>query len=509
MRWTAALLLLASPLSAAEPIVLSPADGVALAAGDILRVPIADRYTTRFIWLGHLSPKARESLTRVLAGHINGLSTEPDISLPVAVPGTAGALLRINCEDYGEGYWFKVFERLKDEDPYFHAAAVETVVEVVEVQVQYGRKLSSGKWVDLETRVEKQQRKRLVRKEQGQAPWIKETPEQKAALKILVEATQSEVPIVLGDWFLTRSAIQAERAAGYYDFLGVKNEADFLKLVASVQGNKKRKGLREAVSRSGIVPSPRRIAVFDAPGLHHYKTFDQFENDARDKKNPLRVLDDDNFEFAASEQYGGLPNGLWTTGLFDNKGVRQDSVPDKITGHKFSLGNNTRLHVNKDCLSCHNPKGGLMPIDAWVRGLYAAGYDLTKAYDPKTARDLRQKYRKELEGPMEGDREAYARVLFTTTQMTPAKYGVAYQAAFDDYEYGPVTAARAAALLGVSEAKMRAEFKKTFDRWGTLDPILLGIVSGKPTGIREFEEAYVLGQLALRGFVQPLEVKQK
>src|SRR6185437_3694782 len=58
----------------------------------------------------------------------------------------------------------------------------------------------------------------------------------RAAADELYRLTQSQVPVVTGDWFFVQTCIEADRGGigrgfGYYDFLGMKNRADYFKII--------------------------------------------------------------------------------------------------------------------------------------------------------------------------------------------------------------------------------------------------------------------------------------
>src|SRR5438132_7749456 len=98
---------------------ITPADHVVAAYRDLQTLGPNVRPYIRYLSLYTIPAKDRDLAWRVLSGHINGLSTEPDLVAPAIVPGTSGALLRVNIEDYS--WSAKLWEQLAEVDPFFHA----------------------------------------------------------------------------------------------------------------------------------------------------------------------------------------------------------------------------------------------------------------------------------------------------------------------------------------------------------------------------------------------------
>lgn len=473
----------------------SPAGQVEAAYRDLLTLPANVQPYIRYLTLYNVPADKRQLPWRVMSGHVNGLSREPDIVAPVQI----GNLIRLNIQDYG---WSKeLWEKLAEADPYFHAFI--TVEEEVLIDQPYGViDEKTGKWRQTEIRKEKEKKK--VRKFSASAPWLVDGIQQAATIKALIELTQSQCPILRGDWFFSQTAIQADRNPGYYDFLGIKNRKDFEKLVgfdAKLAAESRRKELLEAVSDSGVTQQPRRIGRFEAiGGMGYWRTFDNRR--ALDERNPLRILDDKNFKFDASEEYGALPNHLWATGLFAANGDRQDSAPDFIAADHTSKSNDHRVHVNLSCLRCHGPNAGMQPIDGWLRNLVQAPLAL-QSPDYEVLKDLRQKYLRDMANPQEDDRRLYTRSLKEATGLNPKQYSEAYGEFWSRYEDERVDADRAAVELGTTKQSLLAAIDGYIRKTGSVDTVLSVLLRGGTIGRRQFEEAYGTGQLVLRGIVQP------
>lgn len=418
---------------------------------DCRQVPLLYRPGVRYGWIPPRVADA-ELFRQVFSGHVHHESTEPDIVVPEAVPNTKGRLLRFNVDDYGEK-WRKTWERLAGADPYGHV--------VLETKKQ--------DWIDSTT---KQYLKTTFEKVTAIAPWIADTPEEKAAIAELVQLTGSQVPIVRLDWFIWQTGIQNDRDPGYYDFLGIKDQKSFEDLVGydlKLNQKSRRKELLEAVAESGVARQPRRISAENTVGgMKYWRTFDV--DKAVDKKNPLRILDTTNFDFQATEAFGPLPNNLWAVGLWDNKGVIQKSAPDFVGHDKTSPDNNGRIEIGLSCIRCHYPNGGLQPIDAWARNLFQSPLVL-QSPDPAKARELRQQYARDLLGPLENDRRTFATALKEATGMTSARYAVEYGNAFSSYE-SPVNLDRAAQDWGMTADKFQQALKAYLLATGSLDTVL-------------------------------------
>lgn len=450
-------------------VLASPQQALAVAHANCKRIAPESQVQVRYLDATHLPPKDLIEAFQVISGHCNGLSTESDINLPTFLEG---GVFRVNLLDYG--WKMETWEKLAEDEPYFHA----------EVEQEYGY-IVNGVWKTTETRRE--------RAHVGGQPAID-----------LISMTQSQVPIVRVDWFFSQTAIQYKRKAGYYDFLGIKNQKDFETLVGfdkKLNDASKRKELLEAVSDSGVTQEPRRIARFPAvDGMGYWKTFDQFSETARDKKNPLRVLDDENFDFDASEEYGGLPNHLWVTGLFAKDGTRQDSVPDAIAHDKTTASNDGRLHVNLACIRCHGPHDGIQPMGEWARGLFRLQGPLRlQSPSYEVIKDLRQKYLRDLKVPMELDRQAYVRALFQATGMNPVKYTQAYAAMWSRFEDEKVAPERAATEWGVDRQTMTTKLDAHLKSTGSLDNVLAKLYDGGSIKRRQYEEVYQLGAQIIGG----------
>lgn len=455
--------------------IAGPSQAVDLAEADIQTQAPAFRHLIRYLDLSHLPAAARARWRQLLAGHVNELSIGNEIRRPASIAG--GRLLRINLEDYG---WpAAVFDQLAAQDPWFHQNLI-----VHEDQLEErGFRDQGGNWIKTKSVATG---KKIAKATPALAPWL--GPKALA----LAQAAKSQCPIVRGDWFLWQTAIQAKRQPGYYDFLGIKKQADFERLVgfsSKLQKDSGRLEKLEAVSKSGVSRQPRRIGVFPTiGGMQLWVTYDSEE--ATDRKNPLRILDNQTFEFDATEQFGALPNNLWVFLLADAKGNRQDSAPDFVGYNARAHGNDGKIHIGLSCKGCHFGNDGINPFDGWARNLYRPPLRL-QSPDPAKEKELRAQYLRDLAGVAEDDRRVFARALAEACDMKPKEYAIAYTKAFAEYE-DDFSGERAAAYLGVSHELFVRALDRHLKETGAIDPVLgVYLLTGKrafPVPILQFHE---------------------
>ncbi len=471
-----------------------PSDSVRAAAADLRTLAPAIRPYARYLSLGceweeTEIPKA----VRVLSGHINQLSRSTVITPPVALAD--GRVLRIDTRDYGSVFGTQ-WERLADADPYFHESA-----KGVTNFVWTGGTWHDGIPYDAGTF-------RYNRPNVQLARWLSEG--KVADATYLVTHTQSRCPIVRADWFFNLTAAAFKRSPNYYDFLGIKDEAGFEKVIG-LRKKRLRVELREAVAKSTVTHQPRAIVREEAEGGFRWRTLDFIL--ATGKKDPLenqgRGLDR---EADATEQYGTLPNYLPVTLAANGKGVRQDFAPAEVASDNRSSSTDTKIHVNVSCMRCHDASGQLQPITAWFRNLTTfplagqfANADAEKAY--KAALLFREQYGRRLETFLAKDRQVYDDAIRDATGWGAVEYARAYSWMWERYEDAAVGAAHAARDLGVSVARLRAAIDREIRTTGrtspTLSMFLLEGERAQSVGIRQWEQSYSRAQLTIRGYVEP------
>lgn len=461
---------------------MSPAEGVASARKDVESLPAAVRPYIRYLSLGEMPEDAVADMAKILSGHVNALSTTQGIVPAFIVLDTGGKLLRLNIRDY---HWsVDLWESLAAVDPYFH------------LKIEWPGGVWSGDGKDYAPG---------AFRVNALAPWLSEGKgeEAKANLAALVLATESQVPIVRGDWFLNQTAIQQDRKPGYYDFLGVKDTKTFEALagfdakIAALSGRVD----REAVAISGVTTQPR--AIVRVEGVRPiWKSFD-FRK-AVDKKNPLRILGPDiEKDFDATEQFALLKNGFWATALFNGKGDRQDFAPQFIARDTLSKSNDPSVHVNMSCIRCHT-EGGLQTVAGWTR---KPGFAV-QSPDEEKLRELREQYYSNLSRLLDRDRGVYADAVKEATGWTTKEWSAKYSGEWERYEDARVDLDWAARdlhttpknLKEIIEAMLKAPIQ---GRNGNVDLVVAAFARGEAVGIRTWEEAYPLAQITLRGGTVP------
>lgn len=435
----------------------------------------------RYFSFYNLPEKLRPLAIKVFSGHINLLSRSDEIVPVYVVPGTKNSVVRVVLSDYQINP--ETYGLLAGVDPYLH----------VQLQAKGQGATVPALALDLVEPGDYDARKR---------------EELKADLAALNEACRTYLGMGLlrADWFLNQTAAQVDRKPGYYDFLDVKDRKSFQRLIGFDEKESERFGeLREAVAISTVSLQPRAIARYNSLGGAYWYSLD-FRR-ATKGANPLRIFGEDIEKHVdAREEYGHLPNGLWATGVFDAKGVRQDAAPDFIATDWLSKSNDRRVHVNISCYRCHKD-GGLKSIDGWARGLMDSTY-LAQFKTLDEARAFRRAYAKKLTPYLDRDRKRFEDAIMEATTvpglgkgLTGKEFSDAYAAYWERYEDARVDLEWAAADLGVTPAQWQGALVRQIALTGRVDPIFAGWLPGRKEAlsIRQWEEAYPLAQTVLRG----------
>jgi hypothetical protein len=434
-------------LVAASAAANSPAEAVAAAAVDMAKLPPGVRTSTRYLSLYNVPEKKRAEWAKVLDFHANSLSREAEFTR--LRPAGAG-LYALNIDDYG--WKAATWERLLSAEPYFHAAVEREVTEDWPGgKGDDGKEYAPGRYT-------------FKKRSKSHAPWLEARDS-----AYLAKETGSGVPIVRADWFVYQTAIQLDRRAGYYDFLGLgKKQADFEDLIGAdrEKAKKVKKEISAVLARSGVTLQNRAIFRFGAITGGYWVTADY--KTSQKAQNVLRLLDrgTEPPEGDASEQYGFLPNGLFTFWLQNGAGERQDVAPDFIASDGRASGNDRRVHVGVSCVRCHTE--GLRPIDDYVRRVFRGAVTLASP-DYEKHKRLRQLYLSDLEGQLRRDRDDYARRLHELTALKPQEVARAYGDAFDGYAEADLGLDDAARELGVDMKTLLAALKAKASR-AKIDP---------------------------------------
>lgn len=457
----------------------APVDVVSAAYTDCLTLDPVERTYVRYLSLDHISdPKARDLWVRVISGHCNGISAGRRIVRPLLL--NDGKVLRINLQWYKwDEIKFKsfknVWEALGEQDQYFHDKARIVVEDVAyETTIHQGHEWIrevGGPWVLKKEWTKGRTWQRKTKKVTTLAPWLlspqetemvnaKHMKEEATKIGSLAYMLQTTVPILRADWFFAQTAIQEDREPGYYDFIGIKNQKDFEKLVGfdaklfrSFFGE-----FKEAVARSNVnvYKQARRIEVDGSAGGAIWRTKDS--RLAKGRNDPLNILDD-TLEFDATEQFAPGPNGMMKWFLGNNKGEIQNAAPDFIVSNQRGAAHDSRVHINLTCIECHS-NAGVKDFNEWARNLFKPpnrleAKDEYGKDDYKRLEDLRDWYERRLEPFIDRARTPHALAVFEATGWKAEEYARNYYAAWTEYIEDDITFSVACHELGCTEEKFR------------------------------------------------------
>ncbi len=420
---------------------------------------------TRYLSAYHFTDKQIEELDKALGFWCNSLSTETIIKRPTTIgPG----LWKIDLRDYNwkSETWEKFLEV---PDPYFHVRGLVSVTDIEQVGFE-----SNGQFIVTGT---KQVTK--FKEQSTHAFWMSQTN-----ISLLASFTKSSIPIIRADWFIYQTAIQKDRKVGYYDLLGLgKKEKDFQNLIAADIGAVKRLRLeqRAIVSSSSVTLNNRtlrRLKTLTGP----YWISEDYSNNV-ENKNAIRLLDDTKYD--ATEQYGTLPNGLFTFWLGDSNGNRQDTAPDFIASDSESPSTDRRVHVGLSCIRCHVE--GIRPINDVIRKIYKPPFNLV-SLDYERQKDLHTKFLSDINSSIEEDQKHYTKALTKTNNLNSLDNSKLFARIYSRYsEVRNIE--QAAKELETSSEILINKLKQGATKQ-TLDPILILLLQGESVRIEQWEEIF-------------------
>ncbi len=438
---------------------------------------------TRYFTVANLPLKDRADYRAGGDFWVNSLSTESKLRPMRRVTNT---LVAINLLHYGP-QWAKVFDKLQDEDPYFHvrldvhAGATTDFWFTKANAVAQGYGTQAGFYP---ATVQGAGRVTAI------APWTKD-------VTLLIALTQSPCPILRLDWFLSRIAIQDDRKVGYYDFLGVKDRKEFealagldIKLAEKVQ--KEAAGI---VRKSGVSRLPRQIFRYQSVTGDYWVTHDVLD-DSRDARNALRNLFGA-FKHQAEEHYLRLPNGTFAFFLSDQNGVRTDTAPDKIGPDTTTKSRDGRIHIGLSCVRCHVE--GIRPISNWAEENYE-GDSPFSSVDYEFQLRVERVYLDDLSRYVKKDSTEFAERLKATNGLTIAANATMVSKIWHDYVDKEVTAEDGAAEFGVTLEVYQKRLRDYFAKHPPADPVVNSHVKAKPIrmNLADWEEAFpILAQAVL------------
>jgi hypothetical protein len=498
--WT--VMLAAAPEPVAQ--ILLPAGALAMAAADIARVDAPLRESMRYLWVPpHVGQKDLDTVYRVLCGHCNSMSREPDIVPLFIVPGSGSRLFRLSLKDYR---WDrKVWESFANmPDPYFY--------DLVDEYWPGGSGYAAGTY-----------------KTPAVAAWAADGPGRQAAVSLLAamqpaDGSKTQAPIVSVTSFVFTTFVSVNGKPRYNDFLQIKTEADYFKAtgVRADEDEAFEANMLAVIAESGITYEPRAIEKRSKVGGELWRSHDfikatgaadPFRNLGRDGKKSLRAKSD------AHENFAHAANGFWIMGLFNGAGEAQDSAPDNITSGDTTTTNTRdhRVHLPLSCVRCHD-NAGLKDLDDWVRNLQQPpptpplSLLIGNKDDPKNVKPVvdealrfRRQYGRSLIPSLEMGRQRFAVALAEATGLKPDQYASGYGTVWNLIAEPRIDSQWAARDLGCSEAELVGALDKQVKVAGGTDPVLAGFLkpraAQRPLQLRQWLETYPRAQKALRGVV--------
>jgi len=431
---------------------VTPAAEVRLAAHDLAeRVLAADRAATRYVSLYAIEPKRRQAAAAVVSFLLNSVGAADTIALPELVEGSQGRLLRFSLDRLRIDA--RAWEALGSEDPYFRLRT-----QVIDPNNKRPRTVvTDGGWVGLE---------------------------QAARLRALCGSASG---VVRADFFIARASTTAE-GGHYYTLAGVPaREQDFFALVGvDLQATGRLHADQGAnLIRSRVTYKMRRVTRRQGPLGAAWHTYDvERSTPERDPiRNPL------GFVYDAGEHIAAKRNGLHLFALYDNRGRRQDSVPDKIAKDASDPHGAGVIVPLLSCVRCHT-ESGLRPVANDQKRLLAERVDLLTEREEDAER-LASFYDRDLDRHLLRDREDYATAVASATGgLTVDRLATALAEQYAAYVDELVSPAQAARELGVTADDLARLLA------GSNDAVLLALCAGLSVQRQQWEAAFA--EAALR-----------
>jgi len=433
----------------------TPADEVRAALADIRsNVQVQDRCHTRYLSLYTFEPEARPRAAAIVSFVLNSVSRAATIVLPEPVPGTEGRLLRISLARYQLPA--DAWEAIAAEDPYWHLrtrVADPQNGKVTEV-------FTDGGWVPL--------------------------PEASRLRALSV----SGGAVLRADFFVARAATTVD-GGFYYRLTGIADrEAEFFNALGL---NVKTIGQLRAdeganLFYSQVTRKVRRLVRRQGPLGGAWQSYDVETSTAeRDPiRNPFR------FTYDAAEHIAAQSNGLHRFALYDARGNRQESVPDRIAKDSSDPHGDGIVAPMISCVRCH-VEDGLRPFSNDQRRLLAGDLDLFTE-KPRDAERLAAFYDTDLAKDLRRDREDYAdAVAAATGGMASAEVAAALADVYRGYVHQLVTPEQAARELGVDVAAMIGRLSVSDD------PVILALCDGIAVQRRQWEASFAQAAVLVKG----------
>jgi len=300
--------------------------------------------------------------------------------------------------------------------------------------------------------------------------------------------TGSAGAVLRADYFVTRAS-----AEDYYAWAGIQaKQTDFFKALGVDKSVIEKLAADNAANlfRSQVTFKPRRVVRLPGPQGSVWITLDvDGESPDRDPvRNPVDVAGPagtQRFNFQASEIFYARANGFWGVALFDAKGDRQATVPDKVAKDTEDQEGIVRPLIS--CIRCHEAHGkaGLQPFTDDQYALLSGEAGILRSYLPEVAQRVAELYNPaRLNKALDRDRADYAEAVERACGCTTAEAATALTVTFARYVEDEVSRETAAREAGVPvEILISATAAST-------DPITLALRAGKRVTRKAFEASY-------------------
>ena len=462
---------------ALSALAQTPESELRAAVADVERLPPEVRPGVRYLSLYAIPPERRAEAARVVSYTLNSLSRTRAIVRPDKITPT---LLRFSISTFvadGKEFaaWSAAWEKPVESDPYWHLPT--------EIAVSSGSNQPTHQAPTPTTAAQAAAPDATAIKSERvtvDGGWA--GLEQAARLRA---ATTSAGAILRADDFIARATVPPT----YYAFAGIPpTEADFLKSLGvdsdTIERLRANAGANLVIS--GVTQKPRRVVWSQGPLGGVYETLDVQSVDAN--RDPIRrplSVDGANLKFDAGEWFAASPNGLWRMALYDAKGNRQDSVPDKIAKDTSDPLADGVVVPKISCIRCHI-ESGLRPFrDDQTRLLSTGRVDL-RSGDQALVQRIAEFYDEpRLQRQMEFDRQTYDLAVSRATDgIKPEELAAALARTVREFAYLPITPSQAASEIGLDVDDLRDALSASHD------PILLMLLEGRPVLRGQWESSF-------------------
>lgn len=391
-----------------------------LAWADLQRIPAEDRLYVRYVWV----QGAGEEDAQATALVPNYVSQSPSVTPPERLHVGAVMLCRLDLRHYApRDRDLKNLIRTWEEfqfDPRFSMLLTRDTLKFA-VALGVETKRTRERVVDVEPYTAADGKTYTQKRETYEVDLTKDQFDvlrvippylDKSLMAKLIDATQSQAPVVSHRYFLTR-ALTTIKGVGvskviygglYYELTGIgtnfKKGTDldnYLErlgignvdagIVADVVFDKIRSDNRTAQFRSGVTGKPRRVDFI--PTLSNVGeiglvsvTHDPGDEDVDIGTHPIMNLL--NVKAKALEVIAVKPNGLHEFPIFNGDGKRQDEVPPNVAHDRTIPAPYTmRLQPAISCIRCHVSGSGWQPIRNDVREMFGGKADVLAEFGGK------------------------------------------------------------------------------------------------------------------------------